>query len=59
MIHTITRFSTVSWAKHRVVFRKEIPMDITVQVSEYLGYAIVVSATLLTVTVAWLRSTKR
>ena len=34
-------------------------MDITVQVSEYLGYAIVVSATLITVTVAWLRSTKR
>lgn len=34
-------------------------MDITIQVSEYLGYAIVVAVTLLTATVAWLRSNKR
>lgn len=33
-------------------------MDITIQVSEYLGYSIVVSATLVTVIVAWLRNAK-
>lgn len=33
-------------------------MDIAIQVSEYLGYSIVVSATLVTVIVAWLRNAK-
>lgn len=33
-------------------------MDIAIQVSEYLGYSIVVSVTLVTVIVAWLRNAK-
>ena len=59
--HTVrsdSRFSTVSWCMTSVLFRREVQMDISISISEYLGYGITVAVFGAVVIIGYLRNRK-
>jgi len=57
-IDAVFEFSTVSWHKGIVVGKEVQQMDITIRISEYLGYGVTVAVFGAVVIVAYLRNRK-